>query len=325
MSGIAEKNKSTSGQSRWKSVAPGLTPGAINMPPANAGSLTGSFVATSLRHRALLAIVAVALAVVVNFALSVSARRTEPNEQEMKMPENTDYSKFLHSNGNHARLPCLLCHRRDSNSARPAIPGSSNHLPCAGCHVKQFADSANAICTICHSNAQSGALKAFPGLRSFNMKFDHARHVRLGGVGCATCHRPSRGGVAMTIPAGPNAHVNCYQCHSPQAKSGDKQISSCGVCHEPGRNVRARQMAPAFRVSFSHAKHNRNEGLSCNDCHHVRAGAGQRLQVTAPQPLNHHAAPGALSCMSCHNGKRAFAFLRTRVAVVGFTMLIPSL
>jgi c(7)-type cytochrome triheme protein len=200
----------------------------------------------------------------------------------------------------------LLCHRRDGNSARPAIPGSSNHLPCAGCHVKQFADSSNAICTICHSNAQSGALKPFPGLGSFNMRFDHAGHVKLGGVSCGTCHRPGRGGVSMTIPAGFNAHVTCYQCHGPQTKSGDRQISSCGLCHELGGYVRTRETAPAFRVSFSHAKHNQGNGVSCNDCHRVRGNAGQRLQVTAPQPLNHHAAPNALSCMSCHNGKRAF-------------------
>lgn len=251
-------------------------------------------------------VVCSSMALVAVFALSVSARRTEPNEQQMKVPENADYSKFQHNSGYHARLPCLLCHRRETNSTRPAIPGSSNHLPCAGCHVKQFADSSNAICTICHSNAQSGALKPFPGLRSFNMRFDHARHVRMGSVSCATCHRPSRGGVAMTIPAGFNAHVTCYQCHGPRAKSGDENISSCGVCHELGRYVRTREMAPAFRVSFSHAKHNKDEGLSCNDCHRVRAGTAQRLQVAAPQPLNHHASPGAVSCMSCHNGNRAF-------------------
>jgi hypothetical protein len=46
--------------------------------------------------------------------------------------------------------------------------------------------------------------------------------------------------------------------------------------------------------------------LSCNECHRVRAGVVRRLQVSAPQPLNHHASPGAFSCMSCHNGKRAF-------------------
>src|SRR5260370_5533421 len=135
-------------------------------------------------------------------ALRVAAHESETNEQQMKVPENADYSKFQHTSAYHARLPCLLCHKRDTNSALPAIPGRSNHLPCAGCHVKQFADSSNAICTVCHSNAQSGALKAFPGLRSFNMKFDHARHLRMGSLGCVTCHRSSRAGVAMTIPAG---------------------------------------------------------------------------------------------------------------------------
>ncbi len=224
----------------------------------------------------------------------------------MQVPENADYSKFQHSTAYHARLPCLLCHRRESNSARPKIPSGSNHLPCAGCHVKQFADSGNAICTICHSNAQSGALKPFPRLSSFNMKFDHARHLSMGSLSCATCHRPSRAGVAMTIPSGFNAHVTCYQCHGPGAKSGDREISSCSVCHEMGRRIRTSEAAPAFRVGFSHAKHNRDARLSCNDCHRVRGSVAQRLQITAPQPLNHHASPNSLSCMSCHNGKMAF-------------------
>jgi c(7)-type cytochrome triheme protein len=289
-----------------RGIAHWLTPAVINRPAANADSLTVSCFPASLRNGALLASVFIASAVVPNFALRVSARRTEANEQQMKVPENADYSKFQHTTAYHARLPCSLCHRRESTSTRPEIPGSSNHLPCAGCHVKQFADSANAICTICHSNAQSGALKPFPGLISFNMRFDHARHVRMDRVSCATCHRPSRGGVAMTIPMGPNAHVTCYQCHGPRAKSGDRQIASCGICHESGRYSRTREMTAAFQVGFNHAKHNKDEGLSCNDCHRVRAGIAQRFQVAAPQPLNHHAAPNALSCMSCHNGKRAF-------------------
>ena len=231
------------------------------------------------------------------------------DQEQMQFPEGLDYSRFLHS-GNHARLPCLLCHRRETNSPRPVLPGSNGHLPCAGCHAQQFANSASPICTICHTNSQSGTLKPFPRLSSFNMKFDHARHVKMGGVGCFTCHRPSRAGVAMTIPAGLNAHATCYQCHGPGSKSGaqanGRDISSCGTCHEPGRNVRARETAPAFRLGFSHAKHDKSEGLTCNECHRVRAGVAERVQVSAPQPLNHHASPGAFSCMSCHNGKRAF-------------------
>ena len=242
----------------------------------------------------------------VGIGLSDAANGEVINEQQMQVPENADYTKFRHDSSYHTRLPCLLCHRRETNSPRLSFPGKANHLPCAGCHAKQFADSTNAICTICHGNVQAGALKPFPRLSSFNMRFDHARHERLGGVGCSNCHSPSRGGVAMSIPAGFNAHVSCFQCHGPQAKSGNKQISSCGVCHEPGRNVRTSELAPAFRVGFSHAKHNKDEGLNCNECHRVRTGVPQRFQVTAPQPLNHHASPNAFSCMSCHDGKRTF-------------------
>jgi uncharacterized paraquat-inducible protein A len=32
----------------------------------------------------------------------------------------------------------------------------------------------------------------------------------------------------------------------------------------------------------------------------------QRRQITAPEPLNHHATGRAQSCMTCHDGKRAF-------------------
>lgn len=226
---------------------------------------------------------------------------------EKSTPDSaTDFSKFRHDNASHARLPCLLCHRRETNAPRPTLPGSNGHLPCAGCHAQQFANASSPICGICHTDTQSNKLKPFPRLTSFNMKFDHARHVSSGSINCASCHRPTRAGAALTIPAGLNAHATCYQCHTARATSADRDISSCSVCHELGRHIRARESAPAFKVNFSHAKHGKPAGLTCNDCHRVRAGAPQLLQVSAPQPLNHHASGGALSCMSCHNGKRAF-------------------
>lgn len=261
------------------------------------------------KHLVPTGLVVLAFGVVVVFAISegrVSALAILRPNLSGPQESATDYSKFKHDNPNHTRLPCLLCHRRETNSARPTLPGSNDHLPCAGCHTQQFANSASPICTICHSNVQSAALKPFPRLSSFNMKFDHARHARMGGAGCVTCHRPSRAGVALSIPAGVNAHATCFRCHAPGTKSGDRDISSCGVCHELGRHVRTREIAPAFRLGFSHAKHDKSEGLTCNECHRVRAGVARRLQVGAPQALNHHASPGAFSCMSCHNGKRAF-------------------
>ena len=228
---------------------------------------------------------------------------TQAQQSASQPPEGLDYSKFQHSSRNHSRLPCLLCHRRDSNSPRPQLPGSSNHLPCAGCHAQQFSNTDSPICTICHTDVKSGALKSFPPLKSFKMKFDHSLHVNMGGVNCATCHGSSRGGVGLSIPAGFNAHTTCYRCHTSRAQSGGRDISSCGTCHQLGGYSSTPQYAQAFRVGFSHAKHQK---LTCTECHQVRAGMPQRRQVTEPAPLNHHAREGSFSCMSCHDGKRAF-------------------
>ena len=235
---------------------------------------------------------------------TTTASTVVPDRQEQnQQPEGLDYSKFLHNSRNHARLPCLLCHRRESNSPRPLLPGRSQHTPCAGCHAQQFSNSDSPICIICHTDVKSGALKSFPRLKSFSMKFEHARHVNMEGVSCATCHRPSRGGVALSIPAGFNAHETCYRCHTPRAQSQGRDISSCRTCHQLGGYRRTPEFAPAFRVGFNHARHQK---VTCNECHQVRAGMPQRRQVTSPAPLNHHARPGTESCMSCHDGKRAF-------------------
>lgn len=217
-----------------------------------------------------------------------------------------DYSKFPHSNPMHSRLPCLLCHRREGTSIRPAMPGGNGHTPCIGCHSQQFASSENPVCTICHTNVTSGALKPFPPMKSFRVTFDHSKHLAMGSVNCGTCHRPARAGVSLTIPSGFSAHAICYRCHGPQAKSNGRDISSCGTCHQLGGYSRTSAFAPAFRMGFSHAKHDGAARLNCTECHTVRAGLAQRKQVTTPEAANHHASGKTLSCQTCHNGTRAF-------------------
>ena len=241
-------------------------------------------------------------------AATLPAESPEPPplaSSEMVEPQTAtgNFSVFSHNQAMHARLPCLLCHRRETNAPQLKRPG---HTPCAGCHTQQFADSGNPICTICHTDTQSGAVKAFPPLRSFGVKFDHAQHARGMRVGCANCHRPQRRGVALSIPAGLGAHATCFQCHTPRAQSNGRDISSCGTCHAPGRLVRTPETARAYRVNFSHAEHGAGRGLNCAVCHSVRAGAGQGRQVTAPTPLMHHASARSQSCATCHNDKRAF-------------------
>ena len=212
-----------------------------------------------------------------------------------------DFSQFKHDDRIHARLPCLLCHRRENNSPQPSLPGKAAHAPCTGCHAQQFSDQAGAICTICHTDVQSGKVKAFPLLRSFDARFDHAKHAE---AACATCHRRNRGGVGLSIPSRLNAHVTCFGCHTPNAQANGRNISSCSTCHQLGRLVRTSEQATAYRVGFSHANHDAN--LACASCHRVRAGLPRGRQVSAPLPLNHHAQAGAFSCATCHNGQRAF-------------------
>ena len=208
--------------------------------------------------------------------------------------QERDYSKFQHGNANHSRLPCLLCHRRENGAVQPTLPGKDGHTPCIGCHAPLFSSGSGAICTICHSDAGSKTVKAFPALQSFGSRFDHALHT---GEKCGSCHRPVNRRVALTIPNGVNAHNACFNCHTPQAKVNGRDISSCGVCHRPGPLDRPSTQRVAYRRGFSHANHDN----SCISCHKVRA-----QQVTAPVPLNHHAPARSFSCTSCHNGKKAF-------------------
>lgn len=207
-------------------------------------------------------------------------------------------AQFSHTNEYHSRMPCLLCHRRDDNSARVGFPGKVNHLPCAGCHAVQFADQSSSICTICHVDPGTGSMKRFPPLRSFGARFNHAKHSS---TNCATCHKPQRAGVARSIPSGTSAHVTCFQCHT---ASSSNEMASCGLCHQPGRLVPVSESARAFNVGFSHAEHSRR--MSCATCHTVRAGSARGRQVSSPVATMHFPPARAQSCATCHNGKRAF-------------------
>ncbi len=225
--------------------------------------------------------------------------------------ETGDFLMFSHTTPRHASLSCASCHRRETNSPRPDLPG---HKACTDCHVQQFvsASGGEAICAICHTNLDSGspAVKAFPSLKSFNARFDHAQHASGAArpqAGCVACHTPARRGVALSILVNLDAHANCYQCHSPgatNATGGD--ISTCGVCHEPGRLTRTSTNARSFALSFSHAAHGSRQNLSCADCHTVKANLPQSRQVESPRPSQHFPPARARSCATCHDNRRAF-------------------
>ncbi len=211
---------------------------------------------------------------------------------------NLDFSNFEHANPMHERLPCSLCHVRTTNTTEPKLPG---HLPCSGCHVEQFEDKKGAMCAICHTDAETGAMKSFPGLKSFSASFDHGQHTKQ--TNCATCHKPSRRGVAMSIPSRATAHSKCFECHTFDKQIGEMEIGSCETCHTAGRPPRAvTESARAFSLPFSHANHR----INCTECHTVRTGSGRGNQVAALVPKMHFPPKGVQSCATCHNNKRAF-------------------
>lgn len=212
-------------------------------------------------------------------------------------PTTQDFSRFRHSTSQHTRMPCLVCHIRSEGRTTPKMPG---HIPCSSCHTQQFAEgNSSPICSICHT---ATGVKPFPPIRSFSAVFDHGRHAKQ--TNCATCHKPTRGGAALSIPSRANAHVTCFQCHGPRTVSGGKNIGSCSTCHLPGRLVRTQETSRSFGI-FSHAEHGR-KGLRCSECHTVRPGSRRGAQVTSPSASMHFSSAGTRSCASCHNDKRAF-------------------
>ncbi|MCY7374744.1 MAG: cytochrome c3 family protein [Pyrinomonadaceae bacterium] len=221
-----------------------------------------------------------------------------------------NYGTFSHGVRAHADINCNSCHQRGDNSITPRFAG---HSACIDCHLTQFVTPQSPMCAICHSNVQSNAapLRAFPASfnERFNMKFDHAAHNRGDGRpadGCVACHKPLRRGVALSIPVNLNAHNQCYSCHTPNRVVGGRDIGSCNMCHALGGYSRTSTNGTAFQANFAHSDHGTRQRLACADCHTVKAGAPQKKQVSSPLTAEHFSSSRAMSCMTCHNDKRAF-------------------
>jgi len=245
------------------------------------------------------------------------ASKIDPSDVEAPKPEPTasvvkfefpdkDYGKFDHQSEQHVRLPCQVCHTNDGQAAKVKFTG---HIPCSSCHTEHFAEKNVALCSICHTDAESGNMKSFPPLRSFNARFDHARHTPH--ANCATCHSPTQRGTGFSVPTRANAHTTCFQCHGADAAIAKSEIAkgnnidSCATCHQQGTPGAGRGFAK-YAGGFSHAKHGGPQRLSCNSCHTIQAGARRDRQVSAPETAMHFAAGRGQSCATCHNGKRAF-------------------
>ena len=212
------------------------------------------------------------------------------------------FEAFSHKIPEHKQFECASCHRRDGASLDLEYAG---HDSCVGCHLNQFTDvelvdKEKAMCAICHTAAPP-EMQKFPTRFSegFNVKFDHGDHDNGKGrppQGCASCHQSA--GPGKSIPAGFQAHANCYTCHTP-----DSGIGSCSACHELGPYSRTPQSRYVFKAVFTHNDHS---GVGCAECHTVRPGAPQGRQVTNIAAAQHNCG-SVNNCATCHNGSRAFS------------------
>jgi len=231
--------------------------------------------------------------------------RTTPTITSAETPEavpvrasDTTFKAFSHTVKEHQQFDCASCHHRQGKSTKMEFAG---HEACIGCHLNQFTDKDQTMCTICHENMQATppTMKTFPAtfVEGFNMKFDHAVHDRgdaRPAQGCVACH--DLAGPGRHIPATFTAHNDCFGCHTAESK-----IGSCSVCHTIAPYSRTPQSRYIFKAVFTHAAHS---GQSCDECHSVRQG-GQGRQVTNIAAQEHNVAP-ANNCYQCHNGQRAF-------------------
>lgn len=211
-------------------------------------------------------------------------------EQYFGDMSNLDFKTFKHNEGRHATIPCLLCHQPNEESPKPKF---ASHQTCAGCHVQQFKEKSHDICTICHTNSETGEMKAFPPLKTFGMEFNHTAHFKE--TNCATCHQTQ--GTSMTIPSGVNAHVTCVQCHTSDKKIGEKNFGSCSTCHQQGKPNRISAETTNVGFNFSHSRHSTQ---NCQSCHSPTNGNN----MSAINVSMHSG--GANGCAACHNGQKAF-------------------
>ena len=235
----------------------------------------------------------------------VTLTSAETPEAPPVRASDSNFKAFAHDVPEHKQFNCVSCHRREGKSRELAYTG---HESCVGCHMNQFisnevTDQNRTFCSICHAKLDTDdpPMKAFPAtfLEGFNMKFDHEAHTRGKGRpanGCAACH--SQRDPGQTIPSGIGAHANCYGCHTAESK-----IGSCNVCHQLAPYRRTLPSQYGFKAIFRHSDHSR--GISCEECHSVRAGAPNSQQVTNIAILQHRTSPGN-NCLQCHNGRRAF-------------------
>jgi hypothetical protein len=133
------------------------------------------------------------------------------------------------------------------------------------------------------------------------LRFDHQKHVKQLGVGCATCHGAAKTSQKSADSLLPPA-TRCDGCHGTNhrnlsAVSTDepRALGQCSFCHvgydAKKPNMVARVLVPKPNLRFNHQKHVAGQRMPCARCH----GAVEELTLATRDQL-----PRMKQCISCH-------------------------
>jgi hypothetical protein len=131
------------------------------------------------------------------------------------------------------------------------------------------------------------------------LRFDHARHLRIGGVTCVRCHATATTSDTSADRLLPG-ESQCTPCHAIDRGDPWKTVAPgapparCDACHVGWRAEAPQQVAraaiPAPNLHFSHRAHVAR-GQRCESCHASvrRVALATRLEL-----------PSMRSCLTCH-------------------------
>ena len=133
------------------------------------------------------------------------------------------------------------------------------------------------------------------------LHFNHQKHVKQLGIGCATCHGAAKTSQKASDSLLPPA-TRCDGCHgtnhrnlSAVTSDEPRPLGQCNFCHtgyDPKRpNVVARVLLPKPNLRFNHQKHVTGQRMACGTCH----GQVQELTLATRDQL-----PRMKQCVTCH-------------------------
>jgi len=206
------------------------------------------------------------------------------------------------------KLTCEDCHSVGTSKQAYCIEQKvvhPNHDQCTGCHATAFFTKPRLICKNCHTKTtftskppltKIGAVAPMRAVFNHKLHMDPAQRVHKRfdlDAYCSTCHEFVKGGESVETPS----HPECCGCHTKEHV--EPTITDCVGCHvRPTGTPRK-----ALIKDFSHKNHRvdpvSGKSLECTRCHYEVVKATELAQVPTP------AMP---TCITCHDGKAAFAY-----------------